>query len=103
MRRCPSRKLIRHTIKPPTVRNDDAGRQLLEIVLPFHVLAVAQIAIQDYLWSTGFAMLTQFGPMIAETFALPGDHGPCLNKKPEQPATPTCGSRATTREYGLRS
>jgi len=45
---CPSRKLIRHTIKPPTVLNDDAGRRLLVIVLPFHVLAVAQIAIQDY-------------------------------------------------------
>jgi len=45
---CPSRKLIRHTIKPPTVRNDDVGRRLLEIVLPFQVLAVAQIAIQDY-------------------------------------------------------
>ena len=45
---CPFRKLIRHTIKPPTVRNDDVGRRLLEIVLPFQVLAVAQIAIQDY-------------------------------------------------------
>ena len=30
------------------VRNDDAGRRLLEIVLPFQVLAVAQIAIQNY-------------------------------------------------------
>ena len=36
------------TIKPPTIRNDDVGRRLLEIVLPFQVLAVAQIAIQDY-------------------------------------------------------
>jgi len=45
---CPSRKLIRHTIKPPTVLNDDAGRRLLVIILPFQVLAVAQIAIQDY-------------------------------------------------------
>jgi hypothetical protein len=45
---CPFRKLIRHTIKPPTVRNDDVGRRLLVIVLPFQVLAVAQIAIQDY-------------------------------------------------------
>ncbi len=30
-------------------------------------------------------MLTQFGPMIAETFTLPGDHGPCLNKNQSIP------------------
>jgi len=45
---CPSRKLIRHTIRPSTVLDDDAGRRLLVIVLPFQVLAVAQIVIQDY-------------------------------------------------------
>jgi hypothetical protein len=45
---CPSRKLISHSIKPPTVRNDDAGHRLLEIGLAFQVLAVAPIAIQDY-------------------------------------------------------
>jgi hypothetical protein len=35
----------------PTVHNDDADRRLLEIVLPFQVLAVAQIAIPDYPFS----------------------------------------------------
>ena len=33
---------------PPTVRNDDVGHRLLEIVLPFQALAAAPIAIQDY-------------------------------------------------------
>jgi hypothetical protein len=45
---CPSRKLISHAIKPSTVRNDDTGHRLLEIALPFQVLAVAPVAIQDY-------------------------------------------------------
>ena len=48
IRTCASRKLISHSIKPPTVRNDDVGHRLLEIVLPFQGLATAPIAIQDY-------------------------------------------------------
>ena len=43
---CPSRKLRSHTITPPTVRNNDVGHRLLEIVLPFQCLVAAPIATQ---------------------------------------------------------
>ena len=44
---CASRKLISHSIKPPTVRNDDVNHRPLEIVPPFLVLAAAPIATRD--------------------------------------------------------
>jgi glucose-6-phosphate 1-dehydrogenase len=45
---CPSRKLISHTIMPPTVHNGDVGHRLLEVALPFLCLVTAPIATQDY-------------------------------------------------------
>jgi len=51
LRSCASRKFISHSIKPPTVHNDDVDHRLLEIALSFQALAAVPIAIQDYPFS----------------------------------------------------
>ena len=61
----------------------------------YRYLAGQRPDFSGYRWPTWPGLLTQLGPIIAKAFALPGDHGPGLNK--HQCALPT---RPATRKPG---
>jgi hypothetical protein len=76
---------------------DNPGRTPARI--GYRYLADQRLDFFGYRRSTRSALLTQFGPMIPKVLALPGDHGPGLNKHqcalPTGPATRKPGPEHT--------
>ena len=62
--------------------NDYTGRDFgLSIFNDIRHLADQCPDFFGYRWSTGLAVLAQFGPMLAKTLTLPGNHGSGLDKE----------------------